>query len=507
MNMTIETILNFKFDISAFLSIVPTFKNCIEKKKNELLLTIIQKHKKLSTSIPNYNQGEVYRKFIDYAHNGVISSPDKFSKKEIRILSWSLDYMEKNTPYNISIIKSPQYLKSAIDLLETNYRDSVLHPLLLNYLKYWFLQNELIRKFILKHVNNYSGRRKLLATIKNNSEWLLNSRGAVLLAAEFIQKQRRPTTVWEFLELPEYTQSYEYFSEFIVQYTKTMLRNPYTPEQLSEVSDFLKLHKENATDKKVLSKIIVKLGTEAPIDYIDAIKRNILEKIGDPGIESRWYPWTGATETEKQEIENARGIFNEWFTKESIEFFFDKISSTFDPEDFKYRKTFWLAYAKYIEHFRIACGYEIKSSLKRDERFEHLLKSRVADIDGTERGQCAFIFKIKDCIFVEFGKKGAALYVYKNTNNFVPSLDKQYYSIHNLRQPQIMNNLISEKEYTKYYYHEGRLIHRSSSEYYWQGNLKWWLEKELGITPTRSYSINPQDRDRNFKTIKNPLGI
>lgn len=362
-------------------------------------------------------------------------------------------------------------------------------PLLDYYLGKWSLQIKPISKFVSGHINNYSGKRRDLLNISSNSEWLLNSRGAVLLGGKFLHEKIKPVAVWDFFEFREHTHTFEYFSEFIVQYTKNLLRSNFTAVDLAHIIEFLKFHNTSTSDKKVLVKIICKLGNSASTESKDAIQRYVIERIGDPFREDAWSPWQGATDSEKRETDEARRIFNEWLTIESIELFFDKISSMIDPEDFEYRKNFWLTYARYIEYFRIACSAAIKRSLKNDPKFSQFLKNRIANIDRASRDQCAFIFKIKDCIFVEFGKKGAALYIYKATNTLAPEFNKNSYSMAELRHPHAMKNLMRDEGDKRYYYQEGRFIHYDSGSYNWQDKLNWWINKELNINAIRSYRI------------------
>lgn len=483
----IESILGFEFDVYKFTRLAPTFK--IRQKTIEQLQKIKENHQRALTTIPKIDIKKAYRTFVDIARKEN-PSPEKFSKREIKALAWSLDYKEKKSPYNIAILESQQYLKSAMNLIDTYYRDSMILPLLNYYLNNWILQIAPIKDFISGHIHNYSGRRTMLLNIRKNSEWLLNSRGAVLLAGKFLEEKRDPASVWDFFEFSDYTHSFEYFSEFIMQYTKNLLRTSFTADDLADIIEFLGVHNINLMDKKVLFKIICKLGSGASIECKDAIKRYVLDKIGDSAREDAWSHWRGASESEKHEADEARRIFNEWLTIESIELFFDKISSVVDPEDFKYRKAFWLAYARYIENFRIACSYTINSSLKNDPKFEQFLKNRIANMDGTTWDQCAFIFKIKDYIFVEFGKKGAALYIYSMGNELVPELDQNNYSMNELRHPNTMNYLMSDEGYTRHYYQEGRFGHYQSEQYKWQDKMSWWLKEVLGLNAIGNYRIS-----------------
>jgi hypothetical protein len=325
--------------------------------------------------------------------------------------------------------------------------------------------------------------------IKEYTKFLLENRGTILLASYLYENNIPPYKIWEILELPEYSKAFEYFSELAVQCTQLLLSKNFSPDDLSNIVAFLTEHNNPVIDKKVFSKIITRLGSSADEMYKERIQQDILQRIGDPSVESKWLPWKGATETQKTVLKKAREIFNEWYTKESIEFFFDRISRTLDPEDFNYRKSFWLAYAKYITYFRIASDNLLLKTIKKDSKAYQLFSNRFAYLDGAERDQCAFLFRIKNKIFVEFAKKGAALYIYDVENSDAPSLHKNIYSMSELRQLSNRHSLVEDDGYYIRYYREGRLFHRNSYYYYWQERLKRWIEEILDITPDNSYKI------------------
>jgi len=415
------------------------------------------------------------------------------TKREIKTLAWSLYYSEDDKSYNIPVARS-RYVNDAIQLLEDGYSHSILVPLCENILMRWdSSESEIFRSFVKKYIGTYNGKRHLLNLIKDNEEWFLNHRGDINLASYLIEGNQKLSDVWNLLNLPEHTYQYGYFSHLAIQYANLLLKRNYSLAHIEDIIEFLMKHNNRLTDKQVLSLVIINLGNEAPHEYRDLLKNYVLEKIGDPVIESNWYPWPEASYKEKENLLKAREIFNEWINVEGIEMFFDKISRTIDPEDFKYRKTFWLAYAKYIEVFKIAGDTSLRYSLEKDNKTRSIVKNRFALLGGAERDQCAFIFKIRGYVFVEFGKKGAAFYAYMVSNPFVPKLDKQYYSIYELRKHSEMAYLIKDEDgyYNKirHYRKEGRYSHFASKQYFWQERLKWWLNKVLEISPTKNYKV------------------
>jgi hypothetical protein len=485
-DFNIESILNFKFELKDFLRFVPKPKENVKAKAVEHLKQI--KGEKLSAP-PINRVSEIYRKFIDIVLKGIQVLREGFkTRRDIKTLAWCLYHKEDKKPYDIQIAKS-KFMSYAIQLFEDKYSHSILVPICENLLMEWgSSESEIFRGFVKKYISTYNGKRNLLHVIKYNEEWFLNHRGDINLASYLIEGNKKLSEVWNFLNLPEHIYQYEYFSHLAIQYTNLLLKRDYSLTHIEDIIEFLNKHNNRLADKRVLSLVIVNLGTEASQEYKDLLKNYVLEKIGDPVIESNWYPWPEASYKEKENLLRARDIFNEWINVEGIEMFFDKISRTIDPEDFKYRKAFWLAYAKYIEAFKIAGDRSLRYSLERDDKTRGIVKNRFAILGSAERDQCAFIFKIRGYVFVEFGKKGAAFYAYRASNPFAPRLDKQLYSIYELRKHSEMAYLMREEDNNKIrYYREGRYSHFASKEYFWQERLSWWLDKVLEISPTKNY--------------------
>lgn len=467
---------------------VPSFNNAIKESVFKKLHEIQKQHSTYVTIPPKYQNGEVYRKFID-ALKKRENVFEIFTLRDIKILPWEFCHYEEKRPYNIKIIEDYRLTKIALQLIESKFRPSMIIPLLYCYLSSWSLQNEILKEFLRIHLKKYSGKNRLLLKIKEYAKFFLDNRGTILFASYLYENNIPPYKIWEILELPEYSKAFEYFSELAVQYTQLLLSKNFSPDELSNIVEFLKAHNNHITDKKVFSKIIIRLGSNADEMYKERIQQDILQRIGDPSDESKWLPWKGATEAQKRMLKKAREIFNEWYTKESIEFFFDRISRTLDPEDFNYRKSFWLAYAKYINYFRIASDNLLLNTIKKDSKAYQLFSNRFAYLDGAERDQCAFLFRIKNKIFVEFAKKGAALYIYDAENSNAPSLYKDIYSMSELRQPGNRHSLMKSDGYYILCNEEGRFFHKESECYKWQDRLKDWIEEVLGILPSSNYKI------------------
>ncbi len=489
----IEKILGFEFTYGRVLHQQPDFAQVQSKlKKNIQKLISIQGKEPLYPHPDPISVSNLYRKFIDVtSDNGLDSLSEQFSRREIRSLSCCLLYCEELPPYNIPIIQSAKYTTYCINLFQNNFRNAMLIPLFNAHMESWIYWNERMVKFLKKQIEAYNGRNTSIINIKNNAQWYFDRRGATNIAIKFCKENKSPKEVWNFLALPNYTYSYSYFSEFIIQYTKTIIRDDFSENHIKEIQNFLEKHKKMVTNKKVLSKIIKKLGINAPEKYRDVINIFVLNNIGDPSHQSSWQYANidNVSDDEKRDLSEAREIFNEWYTKDCIEFFFERISRSLDPEGFKYRKAFWLSYAKHISYFKIIASRYAKDIISGDPKSELFINNRFSRLDGADFSQCAFLFTIKDYIFVEFAKIGGALYIYKNKNSKAPKIENGHYFIDELRQPNAMNYLMKDDGIYRNYYEEGRFMHHNPQIFRWQDRLQWWLNKVLDIRPFRDYRV------------------
>jgi hypothetical protein len=491
----VESLLDFDFRTGDFLRFTPSPDHLLLESNIRKLDDIKSRFEQFGTSIPESRKSAVYRKFIEsMLHKSRLLKDDFDSFRDIKTLAWSLDYAEEEEPYNAKIIDDAEYLESALNLFQNKFSPSILVPLCEKLLERWFHPNaDYLRKFILKHINDYPGKRKFLNIIKDKQDWFLDRRGALNLANWLLCKNIKIFEIWDELKFPGHTRYYQYFGElpkYYLDYLKagmTYDSRLYPKGKIEDILEFLSRHNNKLTYKKVLSRIIVDLGSEAPPDYRDLLKNPVLENVGDPFRESDWYPWEGASTREKEDLKKAREIFNSWLNEEGIEIFFNIISREIDPEGFQYRKAFWLAYSKHIEYFKIAADSYLKNNLEKNEKIKNIVKERFAYLKNAESRQCAFIFQIKHYTFVEFAKTGGGFYAYLRGNHLAPKLDKTSYSINELRHHGEMEYLIRANPCS--YNEEGRYSHQNSRDYYWQGKLEKWLDKVLGIKPLASYRV------------------
>lgn len=115
--------------------------------------------------------------------------------------------------------------------------------------------------------------------------------------------------------------------------------------------------------------------------------------------------------------EPVRVMVTGWMKRRAIKDFFELLSGdgTTDPRRLK----FWLRYADSIDDMGMAFAlgrYAWKSNITDYVQFRRDNQGRCMKLEGAASGNNAFLMKIGDYIFVEFGENGNALYIYESNN-------------------------------------------------------------------------------------------
>lgn len=106
-------------------------------------------------------------------------------------------------------------------------------------------------------------------------------------------------------------------------------------------------------------------------------------------------------------------MVQEWITREDLRDFFAVLQA--DGAADERRLEFWLRYVRQIEYAQFALGQYAYESQKLDYvELRQKRKDRIARLtDQPDTLNNAFIIKIKDMLFVEFGQVGNACYIYR----------------------------------------------------------------------------------------------
>jgi hypothetical protein len=405
---------------------------------------------------------QVFRKF----KSSIDDESRFFERRELRTLTYSLTYSEKNLH---TIFSVENELKIALEAMETNWRDSFLSGLIDCLLSNWETKHqkslEQLEQFITKKLDNYTGNRNTLNSFKSNKRYF-NTKNGDLILGDTIAKLNRPIQeATKILGVPESWFSYSYFSRVIVTYYEKNKAN--IINEIDNLHEVLLKNNSLITSKRLVSKMIVQANQPAFATLQDRLKKIAFTQIGDPSIVSNWIAFENATEIEKGEIIQGRNILNEWITRQFINVFFNVCIN--DDR----RKRFWLKYVSNITSFKVYGSSHTKKILMRDERITEVIDARFETVNGN-RDVAAFILYIGDYMIIEFSSDGYACCAYKINSSNIPNLNQRLNSIDDLRNSSLPMAIQSD---SNYYYtsDEGRLFHSSN----WELKFNHWLKEKV----------------------------
>lgn len=414
---------------------------------------------------------QVFRKF----KSSIGSESVTFDRRELRTLSYSLTYSERNLQ---TIFSNENELKIALEAMETNWRDSFLSGLIDCLLSNWETKHqkslEQLGQFIEKKLENYSGNRNAINSFKNNKRYFNTKNGSEILGYELALNNINLSYLPKYLGVPEKWISYDYFSKSIVAYYKK--NESKIIEIFDDLNNVLKSHQSGnqtgsddikKTAKRLISKIIIQANKPAFATLQDRLKKIAFTQIGDPSNISNWKAFENATEIEKGEIIQGRNILNEWITQQFINVFFNVCIND------NRRKQFWLKYVSNITSFKVYGPTSIRNTLKQDERIAEYIDARFETV-YSNRDVAAFILYIGDYMIIEFSNEGYACCAYKINSSNKPILNRKLNSIDDLRNSSLPMAIQSD---SNYYYtsEEGRLFHNSN----WESKFNHWLKEKV----------------------------
>lgn len=412
---------------------------------------------------------QVFRKF----KNSINNNHPSFERRELRTLTYSLNYSEQNS---LPIFSNENELKYALTLLDLNWRDSFLVGLIDCFLRNWESKYpkslEQLEHFIANKLENYSGNRNTLISFKNNKRYF-NTKNGDLILGDTIAKLNKPIQeVTKILGVPESWISYSYFSKVIVTYYERNKNR--ISDEIDNLNEVLLTHNNSITNKRLISKIIIQANQPQFATVQDKIKKIAFTQIGDPSNVSIWTAFNNATEIERREIIEARSILDEWIAKQFIDIFF-RVCLNDDR-----RKKFWLKVAsKNRVSFKVYGPTRTKNILKRDDRIVEYLEGRFQTV-SSNRDVSAFILYIGDYMLIEFSDAGYAFYAYKLSGNNKPNLNYRLESVDELRNGS-MPMLVYRSGYSiNDTNREGRLTH-NDGDLSWEQVFEYWFKNIAGI--------------------------
>lgn len=464
---SVNDILEFHFLPSAFQQtaqkIIPTTLTQLNDIRIDKLKKITEQVGAASFNFSGNNLiPQVFKKF----KSSIQSNNTGFDRRELRTLTYSLSYSETGQS---SIFNNEKEIKYALQLLNSNWRDSFLIGIIDCYLKNWETENRTslsrLAEFIGEKLKTYNGNRTTINAFKSNLKYFDLKNGDLIFGNELALKNAPIKEATKVLSLPDSWFTYPYFSKVIVAYYDKKQNE--LSDMIDDYENTLDFHKNSNTNKRIVSKFIIQANKPEYSVLQDKVKHLAFKFIGDPENKSVWADFYNATEKEKSDLINARKYLNEWITRQFINVFFNVCIND------ERRKRFWLKYAPHISSFKVYGPSFTKTLLKRDERIAEYLDARFTTV-YSNRDVSAFILYIGEYMIIEFSNEGFACCAYKMNSPRRPSLNNRLNSVEDLRNGSLPLAIQSD---ANYYYtsEEGRLFHNSN----WEHKFNHWLKEKV----------------------------
>lgn len=411
----------------------------------------------------------VYNKFNRY-FDGI--SDEKFERGEFRILSSILDYAPSTE--HKSILESSEKLKAVLALLDDNWRDSYLPGLIRTFLKSWksvpIQSLQRLEKLINLKVSKYEGNRKVINIFNENKKYFNTKDGDIKLGKYLAGQKKSILSVTKMLSIPDEWFKYFYFSSVIITYFENLKKDSFVEFIEKDLDEILKRHYFSLTKQVLVSRIIIRTNNDPEFeDLQNLIRKTAFKHVGDPEDNIKWIPQAGATEQDKEDIETARKILNDWISQQFIQVFFEKCIN--EPR----RKKFWKEVAeKNSMSFRIIGSQDTKRMLKSIEKISPFVDSRF-NITEKDSDESAIVMYINDYMLIEFSDENKAFYAYKKDSPYKPKITKldSIRDLINGSMPFILKAGYIEND-------EGRLVHKDG-KVDWEYNFKVVLKKLVKI--------------------------
>lgn len=198
---------------------------------------------------------------------------------------------------------------------------------------------------------------------------------------------------------------------------------------------------------------------------------------------SRWgNPWLERNETQWTRVEaDTRQMVSSWLKLSLIEKFFSLLSE--DKLNDQRRVAFWKRYVDRIDDMHFALGEAAHSSPSADFRaLRKAMAGRLLRLDnGGGARNNAFIMRMGDRIFVEFGEHGNAVFAFD-------AADAPF----DLRRPSVSGNKSALKHPSRL----DRITHTDGGER-WEGKIERWIRDVQGRPPARRSRAVPSASPRS----------
>lgn len=403
---------------------------------------------------------EVYLKFKDLEDEPNEIFLNSFSKREVRLLVWSLDFKGKD-----SILFSKQFLKF-ISLMNDYWRDSYIIPLWYILLKNWNTLNKNKTRFseyismLKRKCDAYDKSRKDVLAIKTHFDFWEEKEGIDAFVNFLVLNNVKISNICKSLNLNTNLIGTDYYYESFLLYLKRVKEVNITNDLVAETVFEIRGIQETKYKLLYLSVLLTypRFKSEIP-----EIQRAAFDIIGDPIVKRHWVN-KHLNEEEAELVENARKLLMVLMNKKFIKLFFSKLVQ--DPR----RETYWLKFIDDIEDVKFIGNKLNYSILKNDQEISKYVDARYT-ITRSNQSTSALIFWAKKYVFVEFSDKGA-VYIYRRESFSIKT--KHIENITDLKRwPRGMAVIKSVGNYWEFM-PEGTHAHIGEK---WEFRLNIWMKK------------------------------
>lgn len=401
------------------------------------------------------------------------NSIQKWNNKELRILSYYLDYLHEDE-------KSFSY---AMRVMKQNWKDHIFNGLVIYLLTNWLSGDEgylkKVRSLVSEELESYNKGMSRYLKLKDNLDFLDDESGATRLATFIKIRKLNPVEAPQMFGFHPSFFSAPYFSDVILKYIE---KNEV--KDLEAIGNILEKHNFDRTRKLALAYLVLDAdqnGTEQRQNEVGRFARSIL---GDISLASSWSPFPDATEEDVAMLRQAKDAVMKWSNRNIIRVFFEKCVK--DPV----RQRYWLKRSPSIVDFRIVGVETEKYKLEKDERTKDLVQNYF--IPCVYKQDTALILCIKDKVFVEYSRVGS-LYVHNHDARCLDPIYKgaKYISKTDSFKKGVYQKLIDIDGV--YFYHSpvGKMPHMGD----WVRRLESWFRKMMDgrVAPNIGFTPNHDD--------------
>ena len=402
---------------------------------------------------------EIYDKFKNLEALPIAVLLESFTKREVRLLVWSLDYKGED-----SILFGTHFSKF-IRLVIEYWRDSYIIPLWFVLLKNWEALNNNKARFqeylvlFEKKCNEYEKSRKDVLAIKTHFNFW-QPKGISSFVNYLKKNNIQFNTICTSLNFNANILGTDYYYESFILYLKTIDKKDISIDLVEAVLIEIKgINRKKY--KLILLSILITYGKFSKT--INTIQQAAFSIIGDPIVKRHWLSGH-LNEEEIELVESARKKLLILMNKKFIKIFFSKLVQ--DPR----REKYWLKFIDDIEDVKFVGNRLNYSILKNNQEISKYVDARYT-ITRSNQSTSALIFWARDYVFVEFSDTGA-VYIYKRESFNIKT--KHIEKITDLKSwPRGMAVIKSVGNYWEFM-PEGTHAHMGEN---WELRLNIWMKK------------------------------